>query len=76
MVKGRGDLKYFYFMLLRGEGDLDNSTLSNPREHGKTVGFSRGTGGPLDNGGTGEPPFRLVISWMLSTGWTGDQILF
>ena len=53
----------------------DSKGTQNPREHAKTVGFSRGTGGPLDNGGTGEPPFRLVISSMLSTVWTGDQTL-
>ena len=28
----------------------------------KTVGFPRGTGGPLDNRGTGGPPFRSVRS--------------
>ena len=54
---------------------LDSKGTQNPREHAKTVGFSRGTGGPLDNGGTGKPPFRLVISSMLSTVWTGDQTL-
>ena len=36
-------------------------------EHAKTVGFSRRTGEPLDNRGTGEPPLRSVSSLMLST---------
>ena len=49
---------------------------SKPERACKNCRFFRGTGGPLDNGGTGELPFRLVISSMLSTGWTGDQILF
>ena len=45
----------------------DNKGTQDLREQAKTVGFSRGTGEPLDNRGTGEPPFKSVSSLMLST---------
>lgn len=32
--------------------------------------------GPIDNGRTGDLPFRLFISSMLSTGWPTDQLLW
>ena len=53
----------------------DSKGTQDLTEHAKTIGFSRGTGEPLDNRGTGGPPFRSVSSLMLSTSWTGDQLL-
>ncbi len=50
---------HWYTETVRGTQDLT--------EHAKTIGFSRGTGEPLDNRGTGGPQFMSISSLMLSS---------